>query len=96
MLKLAEQILHSKVTDLEPSQCVDHDEEGVVEILKKKQSGMPVSRELAAPPPKNVVNLMDALRRSIAQEDLLSQFEHIGLEFMFGMSSKYSFASLIS
>ena len=96
MLKLAEQILQSKTTNFDPSQFVDHYEGAVVEMLKTKQAGMPVSRELAAPPPKNVVNLMDALRRSIAQEDLLSQFEHIGLEFMFGMSSKYSFASLIS
>ena len=31
-----------------------------------KQAGTPVSREHAAPRPHNVVNLMDALRRSIA------------------------------
>ena len=68
MLKLAEQILHSKTTDFDPSQFVDHYEEAVVEMLKKKQAGMPVSRELAAPRPQNVLNLMDALRRSIAQE----------------------------
>jgi DNA end-binding protein Ku len=37
-------------------------------MLKKKQAGMPISREPAAAPPRNVVNLMDALRRSIAQE----------------------------
>jgi DNA end-binding protein Ku len=29
---------------------------------------MPVSREPVAPQPQNVLNLMDALRRSIAQE----------------------------
>src|SRR5213595_10971 len=68
MLKLTEQILLSKATDFDPSRFVDHYEEAVVEMLKKKQAGMPVSRELAAPPPQNVVNLMDALRRSIAQE----------------------------
>src|SRR3954463_5228022 len=72
MLKLAEQILQSKATDFDPSQFVDHYEEAVVEMLKKKQAGMPVSRELAAPPPQNVVNLMDALRRSIAQEQAAS------------------------
>ena len=33
---------------------------------------MPVSREHAAPRPQNVVNLMDALRRSIAQEKAAS------------------------
>ena len=72
MLKLAEQILHSKATDFDPSQFVDHYEEAVVEMLKKKQAGMPVSRELAAPRPQNVVNLMDALRRSIAHEQAAS------------------------
>ena len=66
MLKLAEHILQSKAADFDPAQFVDHYEEAVVEMLKKKQAGMPVSREHAAPRPKNVVNLMDALRRSIA------------------------------
>jgi DNA end-binding protein Ku len=68
MLKLAEQILQSKATDFDPSQFVDRYENAVVEMLKKKQAGMPVGRELAVPRPQNVVNLMDALRRSIAQE----------------------------
>ena len=72
MLKLAEHILQSKATDFDPSQFVDHYEEAVVEMLKKKQAGMPVSRERAAPRPQNAVNLMDALRRSIAQEKAAS------------------------
>src|SRR6202162_4308361 len=58
MLKLAEHILQSKSTNFEPSQFVDHYEEAMVEMLKKKQTGMPVSREHAAPRPQNVVNLM--------------------------------------
>ena len=68
MLQLAEHILQCKATNFNPSQFVDHYEEAVVEMLKKKQAGMPVSREHAAPRPENIVNLMDALRRSIAQE----------------------------
>ena len=68
MLKLAEHILHSKTTDFDPTEFVDHYEEAVVEMLKKKQAGMPISREQATPPAQNVVNLMDALRRSIAEE----------------------------
>ena len=68
MLKLAEAILQSKATDFDPSQFVDRYEEAVVEMLKTKQAGMPVSREHAAPKRQNVVNLMDALRRSIAEE----------------------------
>ena len=72
MLKLAENILQSKATDFDPSQFVDHYEEAVVDMLKKKQAGMPVSREHVTPQPQNVVNLMDALRRSIAQEKAAS------------------------
>jgi DNA end-binding protein Ku len=72
MLKLAEHILQSKAADFDPAQFVDHYEEAVVEMLKKKQAGMPVSREQAVPRPKNVVNLMDALRRSIAHDKAAS------------------------
>jgi DNA end-binding protein Ku len=69
MLKLAEHILQSKAADFDPSQFVDRYEEAVVEMLKKKQAGMPVSRGQEDPPrPQGVVNLMDALRRSVAQE----------------------------
>jgi hypothetical protein len=35
-------------------------EEAVVAMLKKKQAGLLVSRERAAPRPQNVANLMDA------------------------------------
>jgi DNA end-binding protein Ku len=69
MLKLAEHILQGKTTDFNPTQFVDHYEEAVVEMLKKKQAGMPVPREQAAPQSQNVVNLMEALRRSIAEEE---------------------------
>ena len=72
MLKLAEHILQSKAMEFDPSRFVDHYEEAVVEMLKKKQAGMAVSREHDAPRPENVVNLMDALRHSIAQEKAAS------------------------
>jgi hypothetical protein len=60
--------LESKEADFDPSQFVDHYEEAVVDMLKKKQAGIPATREHAAPRPQNVVNLVDALRRSIEQE----------------------------
>ncbi len=68
MLKLAQYILQSKATDFDPSQFLDHYEKAVVAILNKKQAGLPVSREHTAPRPQNVANLMEALRRSIAEE----------------------------
>jgi len=72
MLKLAEQILKSKATDFDPSQFVDRYEEAVVELLKKKQAGIAVSREPTAPRPQNIVNIIDALRQSVAQEKAAS------------------------
>ena len=68
MLKLAEHILQSKTTDFDPSRFVDHYEQALLAMLKKKQAGLAVSRQHAAPRPQNIVNLADALRRSIAQE----------------------------
>jgi hypothetical protein len=50
----------------------EHYEDAVVKMLKKKQAGLPVSREHATPRPQNVINLMDALRRFIAQEKATS------------------------
>jgi DNA end-binding protein Ku len=68
MLKLAEQILESKEADFKPRQFVDRYEQAVVDMLKKKQAGIPPSRGRAAPHQQNVVNLMDALRHSIRQK----------------------------
>jgi DNA end-binding protein Ku len=68
MLKLAEHILDSKAADFDPSEFVDHYEEAVVDLLKRKQAGMPVPKEKPAAPSSNVISLMDALKRSIADE----------------------------
>jgi DNA end-binding protein Ku len=68
MLQLAEHILESKAADFDPASFVDHYEEAVVDMLKHKQAGAPVVKQKAAAPASNVVNLMDALKRSIAAE----------------------------
>jgi DNA end-binding protein Ku len=67
MLKLAEHILKTKETDFDPSEFVDHYEEAVVEMLKQKQAGIPARREESVSSQPNVINLMDALRRSVAK-----------------------------
>ena len=68
MLQLAEHILDSKAADFEPAKFVDRYEEAVVEMLKQKQAGQPVAVAKPAAPASNVVNLMDALRRSISDD----------------------------
>ena len=69
MLKLAEHILETKSADFDPSQFKDHYEEALVEFLRKKQAHIPVRKgREEAPAARNVINLMDALRRSVQSE----------------------------
>lgn len=68
MLELAEHIIEGKTADFDPAQFVDRYEQAVVEMLKKKQAGMPTPTERPVAPPVNVINLMDALKRSIASD----------------------------
>ncbi len=67
MLKLAQHIMETKSGEFEPSEFEDHYETALVEMLRKKQAGFkpPKGKEKPAAP-ANVVNLMDALRQSIA------------------------------
>jgi DNA end-binding protein Ku len=66
LLQLAEHILKSKEASFDPTQFVDRYEQAVLEILKTKQEGLPAAKPAAAAPPRNVINLFDALRASIA------------------------------
>jgi DNA end-binding protein Ku len=68
LLQLAEHILKNKEAKFDPSQFVDRYEQAVLEVLKSKQEGMPAKRQVAMAPARNVVNLFDALRASIASE----------------------------
>ncbi|RAI42930.1 Ku protein [Rhodoplanes roseus] len=68
MLSLAEHILDSKATDFDPAGFHDRYEEALVELLQKKQAGRPSAPATAASTPATVINLMDALKRSIVAE----------------------------
>jgi DNA end-binding protein Ku len=68
MLKLAEHILQSKETTFDPSQFVDRYEQAVLQLLEKKQQGVPAPKARPFVAPTNVINLMDALRQSMAAE----------------------------
>jgi DNA end-binding protein Ku len=66
MLKLAAHIVDGKAGHFEPKGFEDHYEKALVDLLKAKQAGIvtqPVTEGEEAP---RVVNLMDALRASIA------------------------------
>jgi len=68
MVQLAEHILETKAGHFDPAEFEDRYETAVVEMLKQKQAGMPVRKEAPVAAPSTVINLMDALRRSIGNE----------------------------
>jgi DNA end-binding protein Ku len=68
MLRLAEHILESKAGDFNPATFRDRYEEALVAHLKAKQADAVPEQKPNAAPPRRTINLMDALRRSI-QED---------------------------
>jgi DNA end-binding protein Ku len=67
MMDLAEHIIDKKKGKFDPDKFEDRYENALIELLKAKQAG----REIKAPKeakPSNVINLMDALRKSIESE----------------------------
>ena len=67
MLDLAEHILESKRGHFDPSKFEDRDEKALKGLIKAKGAGKELP-EAPEPPPSNVINLMDALRRSVKAE----------------------------
>ncbi|HVX99009.1 MAG TPA: Ku protein [Pseudorhodoplanes sp.] len=65
MKKLATHILDQKAAHFDPTKFDDRYEEAVQALLKAKQAGLP-TREPETPSPSNVINIMDALRQSVA------------------------------
>ena len=68
MMKLAQHIIRTKLTEFNLSMLEDHYRSALVRILRKKQPKRPAHVPVVKPSQENVVNLMDALRRSIAAE----------------------------
>jgi DNA end-binding protein Ku len=66
MLELAEHILKTKRGHFDPSKFSDRYEDALKALIKAKQSGKPPPEAPAKP--SNVINLMDALRRSVRSE----------------------------
>jgi DNA end-binding protein Ku len=67
MLELASHIVESKAGHFDPKKFEDRYEDALKELLKKKQSGQKIEAPKEREPSK-VVNLMDALRRSVETE----------------------------
>jgi DNA end-binding protein Ku len=65
MVGLAEDIIDKMSGEFEPDKFEDRYENAMIELIRSKQAGLPAPQEKAPARPANVVNLMDALRRSI-------------------------------
>ena len=63
-LQLAEHILDTKKAKFDPSKFEDRYETALQKLIKAKQAGKPPPA-VEPPRPSNVINLMDALRRSV-------------------------------
>jgi DNA end-binding protein Ku len=67
MLDLAVHILKSKKAKFDPDKFEDRYESALSNLIRAKQAGKPAPK-LAEPKSSNVVNLMDALRKSVNAE----------------------------
>ena len=67
MLDLASHIIDTKVGHFDPSEFKDRYQDAVVDLIRAKRAGKPLPAP-AEPKPSNVVNLMDALKRSLETE----------------------------
>ena len=65
MVGLAEEIIDRMTGEFEPEQFEDRYENAMIELIRSKQAGLPAPKEKVSARPANVVNLMDALRKSI-------------------------------
>jgi DNA end-binding protein Ku len=64
MIQLAEHILESKRGHFDPAQFEDRYEDALRDLIKAKKTGK-APPSTPSPRPNNVINLMDALRRSV-------------------------------
>lgn len=67
MLELASHIVQSKAGHFDPSEFEDRYEQALAELIEAKRSGK-APPTAPSPQPGNVINLMDALRRSVRAE----------------------------
>jgi DNA end-binding protein Ku len=68
MLDLAKHIVEKKSGAFEPGKFEDHYESALVDLINKKRSGVRLTAKAAPKTGGNVINLMDALKKSLASE----------------------------
>ena len=68
MLDLAKHIVEKKSGSFEPELFEDHYESALIDLINKKRSGTPITTKATPKTGGNVINLMDALKKSLASE----------------------------
>jgi DNA end-binding protein Ku len=68
MVQLAEHIVAIKTEEFDPAYLEDRYRTVLIEKLREKRAGMPTKPVASAPSRQNVINLMKALKRSLAVE----------------------------
>jgi DNA end-binding protein Ku len=68
MVAIAEKIISQKQSDFDPSKFTDHYEDALKKLIADKEKGRKATVEVEEPEDTNVVDLMEALRRSLGQK----------------------------
>ncbi|EKS34332.1 Ku protein [Afipia broomeae] len=68
MLDLARHIVNQKSGEFEPEKFEDHYESALIELINKKRAGKTISAPTQSRTSGNVIDLMDALRKSLKGE----------------------------
>ena len=69
MMDLAQHIVKTKTGHFEPDKFEDHYEAALKELVEKKMKGVKIEAPRERGEPTKVINLMDALRRSVRSEE---------------------------
>ncbi|WP_431202264.1 Ku protein [Bradyrhizobium betae] len=88
MLDLAKHIVEKKSGTFEPELFEDHYETALIDLINKKRAGAPIAAKAAPKSSGNVINLMDALKKSLASEKDVAPAAKVAKEAAKGKTPK--------